>query len=695
MTRTCTLLALVVSGSVGLQAQQPDTVVRRDTALLSPTVVTVTRVPLELARAPLAIAVVYRDQIQRGKPGFALDEALAGIPGVQVDNRYNFALGERISIRGAGARAQFGVRGVRVLLDGIPMTLADGQTTLNNVDVATLARAEVIRGPASALHGNAAGGVIQLESDHVADVADGAFGGEVRMVAGDHGLRRGQVTLAGRSVTSDYSIGLSRLTFDGFRQWSEARNDHATFRFSQSGMTGGVVFTANIVDYDGQNPGGLTRALLRANRDTAFVNNVRDRTGERGNQGQLGVALRRRLNGTELTASAHGLRREIDNPIPLRIVAIDRRAGGARVALAGAPMLAGRAVRLAVGSELQLQDDDRRNFVSDSGRRRADTLNQRERVTNTALFGQASVDLVRRLVLMAGTRYDRVAFAADDKLIGPGNPDDSGERTMSAVSPSVGLTWSATSRLDVYSNFSTAFETPTTSELANQESGAGGINPALEPQRSRSVEAGLNGRLVVHAVGMVGTWQVAAYRARVEDALIPFEVVGSPGRQYFRNAGSTRTRGVEAATSLSLPAALSLRASFTHTDARFDRYSVTSGTTTTVYDGRRVPGVAANRGDATLSFQPRRLFVDVETRALSSVPVNDLNSDRSEAYVVWALRAGLRELRAGTLSLAPHAGVTNLFDREYNTAVTVNAFGGRFFEPAPGRSIYGGVTARF
>lgn len=139
----------------------------RDTVpvLLDTVFVTALRAPFDAIRAPYSVAVVHSGEIQRARPGLALDEALRGVPGVQVDNRYNYALGERISIRGFGARAQFGVRGVKVLLDGIPATLPDGQTTLNQVDLGALSRVEVLRGPASALYGNAAGGVILLESE--------------------------------------------------------------------------------------------------------------------------------------------------------------------------------------------------------------------------------------------------------------------------------------------------------------------------------------------------------------------------------------------------------------------------------------------------------------------------------------------------------------------------------------------------
>jgi iron complex outermembrane receptor protein len=247
--------------------------------------------------------------------------------------------------------------------------------------------------------------------------------------------------------------------------------------------------------------------------------------------------------------------------------------------------------------------------------------------------------------------------------------------------------------VDLYSNYSTSFETPTTSELSNQPTGAGGFNPTLQPQRTRSLEAGMNGR--VRLPGIAGSDQLAVYGAGVRDALIPFEVPSVPGRQYFRNAGSTRHRGFESATTLVLPGHVSVRGSFTHTDARFVSYAVTTGTTTAVYDGNALPGVAPNRGDATLSYQPGRMFFDFETRASSSMPVNDANSERAPSYVIHAIRLGARGVRASPIEVSPHAGVQNLFGRKYITSVVVNAFGGRYYEPGPPRNAYAGVTLRY
>ena len=683
-------IVLLASCALAAPALAQDTTTRRDTALLAPTVVTVTRSSQTLEGAPLAVGVATRGEIQRGRPGLALDEALAIIPGVQVDNRFNYALGERISVRGIGARAQFGVRGVRVILDGIPMTTADGQTTLNNVDVSGLSRVEVIRGPASALYGNAAGGVLQLETDRAADLTSRPIGGELRVAGGSHGMVRSTASLAGMRPGLDFTAGVSRLRYGGFRQWSDARNDHANVRFNRGLAGGEVALVANIADYDSKNPGGLSRALLAANRDTIAPANMVGRTGEEGSQAQIGGIWKRPVSGADVTLAVHGAQRSIDNPIPGTIVAVDRRAGGARLSVDAERESWGHA-RIGGGVELQLQDDDRRNFANNGGARGATTLDQRERVTNTSVFAQAAADLAPRLSLTTGLRYDRIAFTADDRLVSGTNPDDSGEREMSSVSPSIGVVLRVANRFRLYGNVGTSFETPTTSELANQESGAGGLNPALKPQRALSTEAGTKGTFVF--AGLLGAYDLALYSARLRDALIPFQ--NTAGRTYYRNAASTTNRGVELSGTLALPAGVSMRAAFTHTDARFDEYTVTTGTGTTVYDGNRVPGVAANRVEGTLSGQAGMAYLDLDARAYSSVPVNDANADRAEGYVLWGIRAGARELSIAGLRLAPHAAVQNLFGRDYITSVTVNAFGSRFFEPGPGRTWSAGLTLGF
>lgn len=687
----CGVIVAVAIVPVAAAAQRPagaDSVARRDSAQrLTPVTVTALRTPFALERAPYAVSVLGSAELQGGRPGFNLAEALVAVPGVQVDNRYNYALGERISVRGFGARAQFGVRGVRVLIDGIPATMPDGQTTLNHVDVAELGRAEIVRGPASAIYGNASGGVLQLESELPPPVP---VAGRVRLLSGDDGLRRVQGTAAGQvetgSVPLAYSFNVSDLRYDGYRAWQDARNTYAAMNLRAGGARTSVRVTGHLADYDGHNPGGLSAAQLAADRSQAFRDNqFRWRAGEEGRHRQIGAEARQQLGTGELRLSGYVLGRDLDNPIPQRLIVLDRRAGGARLAYGTHASVAGVPVQLTLGTEAERQRDDRQNFVNDTGRRGDLRLDQLEHVTTTAGFAQVAVAPTARLSVLGALRYDRARFAVDDRLVTATDPDDSGDRTMHAASPSVGVNWSLGHRGSMYANYATAFETPTTTELANRPSGAGGFNPDLQPQRTRSVEVGGTTRLA-----RLGFAQVALYRARVRDALIPFEVPGSPGRQFFRNAGSAIHRGAEVGAVLGGQRGLSARAAYTYTDAKFDEYAVAG----TSFAGKRVPGIAPHRADLALAYGlARGGQAAVEERYVSAVPTNDANTAGSDAspYTLTNVRLEAPRLRAWAAGVAPFAGITNLLDRRYVTSVVVNAFGQRYFEPGPGRSFYVGL----
>ncbi len=644
--------------------------------------VRVLRTPLPPARAPYAVSVAGEDEVRRARPGLALDEALGGIPGVQVDNRHNYALGERISVRGFGARAQFGVRGVRVLLDGIPATLPDGQTTLNHVDVGTLERVEVVRGPASALYGNAAGGVVQLTS---AAPPQAPLGSESRVVAGSGGLLRTQGAVGGTSGGWSYRAGGTRLRYRGYREHSEADNTLAHARIVHTGERSETRLALGFVRYDALNPGSLSDSLLRVDRRRAFARNRLQRTGEEGRQGQAGLSWRRDTDAGTLEVAAHGVAREIVNPIPNTVIDLERRGGGVRAAWSAALPLGAGALRWTAGAEAEAQRDRRRNFVNVEGERGARELDQRERVTGTAAFVQAAVPLAGRLSALGALRYDRFRFSVDDRLPAtPENPDDSGARSMHAWSPTLGVTLDATGGLALYANAATAFETPTTTELANRPDRAGGFNPGLEPQRTVSYEAGAKGRLGTHL-----GFEVSAYTADVRGALVPFEVEGTPGRQFFRNAGSVRHRGVEAAVASTPRTGVTVRLAYAYTDARFGAYSVDGER----LDGNRVPGVAPHALDARLGWEGAAgAFAAVEVRRASAVPVDDANRFRSPAHTLADLRAGWEGVRLGRVRATPFVGVTNLFGVEHNASVVVNAFGGRFYEPGPGRALYVGAS---
>lgn len=675
--RIARLLATVLAAAcvAPLEAQ-------RDTVTLDTLRAAVLRTELPARRAPFAVSEARGERLTRARPGLSLNQALVGIPGVQVDNRFNPALGERISIRGAGARTQFGVRGVRILVDGIPATLPDGQSTLNHVDPASLSRAEVLRGPGAALYGNASGGVIRLTT--VAPPDSAASEVEATALAGGDGLRRVQAAAAARRGAAWAGAHASHAANDGFREWSRASSTALTAAAGWDGARDRLRVSLNAVDYDARNPGSLPDSVLRANRRAAWAANVAQRTGEAGRQGQLGVEWTRAVAGGSLETGAWGTARSIENPIPQRIIALDRWVAGGRAAWSGAAEAGPAALRWTAGAEAERQDDTREVSRNEGGRPGGRVLDQRERVTATAAFAQATAT-VGRVDVLGALRYDRFAFRVTDRFVEADGVDESGRRTMDAWSPALGVSLSLPPVLVAYANVATAFETPTTTELANRPSGAGGFNPDLAPQRATTTEVGLRAFPTLET-----RLELAVYRATVEDALVPFEVEGAPGRQFFRNAGRSVHRGVEAAAEGTWRA-VSVRAAYTWTDARFDRYVVGRDT----LDGNRVPGVAPHRLDVAVAWTPVPGWTaGVDLRAASETPVDDRDRDGALAapgHAVADVRVEWAGARTGGVRWAPFAGVTNVTDRDWVAAVTVNAFGRRYYEPGPGRALYAGV----
>jgi len=692
---------------LALSAQRPDST----PVTLLPITVSVTRASLPLTKIPLAVALVERTQIGRARPTWGLDEALAAVPGVYAANRYNFSLDQRLSIRGFGSRAPFAVRGIKVLLDGIPQTLPDGQGQLTNVELGAADRIEVLRGSSSALFGNASGGVISIWTD---PALPPRMSEEVRFVGGrsERDARRTwskwQSTSLLRVGAGSAQLTLSRLGYEGERDHSNAdlRNVNARVQLPVGGGGGGWNLTA-LADVGDDprvdNPGALTLPELRANRDSAAALNLRRDAGKDVTQGQGGLTLQRRLaDGGEVAATIFAFTRSLKNPQTFAYIHLDRVDYGARFTLSHPAHLGALSQRLTLGLDFQRQRDDRVNFNYDTlpGKQaQPDTsrqLDQLEHVTEVGPFLQSVLDLSARTSVTAGLRYDRVSFGVNDRLITGTNPDDSGRRLMSALSGSLGFTVNPTDALTVYASVGTSFETPTTTELANRPDTAGGFNPTLKPQQAVNYEIGTRGALGSDRGGRRLSWTVALFQADVRDELIPYEVPSSPQRSFFRNAGSSRHRGVELGGASSIAPGLTLSGTYTYSDFRYVHYSFSPDTAHSfVLDGRALPGVPRDWGHAALRVNPaaaRGGWVEVETTHSSSYFVDDaLSTRRTSPWWATNLRLGWEGM-AGEVRVSPFLAVYNVFNRLYVGSVVINAAAGRYYEPAPGRSVYLGVS---
>ncbi len=681
------VLVAAILAAAPASAQEPgDTV---PIYALDSLIVSVLRTPIVVGEAAYSVSVVGEEALRRGKTGAFLEEALGGVPGVQIQNRYNWSLGERIAIRGFGARAQFGVRGVRLVVDEIPATFADGQSSLDHLDVGALGRVEVLRGPASALYGNAAGGVIRFETRPPPPVT---LRQEAQVVGGGDGLLRFQSITAGRAQGFGYHLSLESLDYDGYRT-NPVGQDGAFGGATRRLVNGQVDFRAgdsrmrislSALNKDADNPGSLPDSLVAAGSRQAWGFNVIQDAGEEVNQGRLGVTWEGPIAGTRGEVSGYGILRSLTNPIPPTIIELDRLATGLRGQIRDGLALGGVALEWTGGASLDFQRDDRLNFENDGGEVGPITLDQLERVRALAGYLQLHADLHPRLELQGGLRYDHFRFEAEDRFA-PGTPEDaSGSRAMDALSPSLGVEVDVVRPLGLFANVSTSIETPTTTELANRPDGARGFNPDLEAQRTLAVEAGVRGEVARRI-----RYEVTGYRAEVDDQLVPFEVPTQPGRTFFRNAGSSEHIGAEAFVRAVLPRGVTARASYTRTAAEFVDYTPEGAD----LGGMRIPGVAPNQLSARLRGERGPGWIEIAWEWVDEIPVNDTNTAHTEAYSLLDLRFGARDVQLGSFEASPFAGIRNLTDEFYTTAVTPNAFGGRYFEPGPGRTAYLGIRA--
>ena len=682
--------ALVLAAPGNASAQDtiarplPAVVVTRDAA----------RSPLDL---PFAITTVQPDSLTPGQTHTQPEQTLSFIPGLTAANRHNPSQDARVSIRGFGARSPFGVRSIRVLRDGIPLTLPDGQTPIDYLDLEAVGRVETIRGTASAMYGNASGGVVDLRS---AAPPSAPAAVQARSWAGENGLRRytGLVggTVAGGSAYYQGNIG--RTIQEGARDYARQRLTNAFVR--AGALVRGVELTVIGLGLDmpvAENPGALTRAQFDADPTQADSLSVARRARKEVHQVQLGAAARRELASGDLLLQVYGSGRSLHNPLTFAIVGIDRSSGGAS-ARATIPVRAvGGTQRLTFGIDAQRLDDARKNWANcnsvatptancptvgvEQGRL---TLDQREIVTGTGGYVRDEFGVGRSLVTL-GVRADNTAFEVRDAFVTDGR-DDSGKRSMRAVSPMIGVSVPVVALASVYANLSTAFETPTTTELGNQADGSAGLNPELQPQQSLTVEMGVKGVL-----RRMVRYDVAVYQTRVRDELVPFDI-GS-GRTAFRNAGRTLRRGAEAALLVDA-AVVSWASAYTYSRFRFADFV----TGTTQHAGNTIPGIPEHQFQTSLTARTRRAFAVMEWTGKSRVFVNDANAAAAPGYALVNLRVGASApLAGGQPRLMPVLGVQNVFDRKYVASVAVNAAGtpvtAKYYEPGPGRTWLVGLTA--
>jgi iron complex outermembrane receptor protein len=673
-------------------------------AQLEPVVVSAERSRQTTFDAPAAISAVTREEIEAGGAQVNLSEVLNRVPGITVLNRQNYAQDLQLSIRGFGSRSTFGIRGVRLIVDGIPATMPDGQGQASNVALSSAGRIEVLRGPLAQLYGNAAGGVVQVFTDMDAPGSSTSLTGSV----GPYGQNKLGAKLAASGPQDSVVFDASTFRTDGYREHSAARRDQINGKWQhQAGADTRFSLVVNSLDQPlSLDPLGLTRAQFEADPRQAVALATTQDARKSVLQQQIGAVLEQRLgDATELTARLYFGQRDLDNALSIPvaaqaaptssggIISFQRGYMGLGLQLSHAIRFgSGQTLRLVGGLEADQSNEDRKGYVNNLGVQGAlkrDEFNQADSLDG---FVQASLELNPRWTATAGLRASQVKFRSTDHFIAAGNPDDSGGVDYSATSPVLGLTWRAMPTLNLYANAGQGFETPTFTELSYRPVGTG-LNTDLQASRSRHAELG-------------GKWRLAEGQ-RLDAALFDIttrdEIVvdtSSGGRTTFKNAGKTRRYGAELSYSGRWGDAWTTTLSLTALRAYFAEsfISGSGAAAVPVAAGSRLAGTPNRSAFAELAWAPKAAWGGfnsaVEVVHTGRLYVNDVNEDSAPAVTLVNLRAGLAQ-QAGRWRFSQLLRVDNLGDRTYAGSVIVNEANKRFFEPAMPRNWLLAVTARF
>lgn len=644
---------------------------------------------------PAAVSVVNGDEMRQAAPRVNLSESLGAVPGLQVQNRQNYAQDLQLSIRGFGSRSTYGVRGLRIYVDGIPATMPDGQGQTSNIDIGSVDTIEVLRGPFSALYGNSSGGVINVTSQTgtqpptvEASSYYGSFG------TWHYGMKAtGAVGDGSHAGDVDYTVSTNRFTTHGYRDHSGARKNLANARLVRINDVSKLTLLLNSVDIKANDAGGLTADEWRDNpRQSPRGDQYNTRKNTR--QTQAGLRYERQLSAQDdLSVMMYAGERETTQfqSIPRAPQLKPSHAGGVidltrhyqgidtRLTHRGELLVP---VTLTAGLDYENMSERRKgyeNFVMVNGapqygEQGALRRNERNLMWNVDPYLQTQWQLTDKLSLDAGVRYSSVWFDSNDYYITPGNGDDSGDASYHKWLPAGSLKYALTDAWNVYLSAGRGFETPTINELSYRSDNQSGLNFGLKPSTNDTVEIGSKTR-----IGN-GLFTAALFQTNTDNEIVVDSSSG--GRTSYKNAGKTRRQGMELGLDQQFGESWRLKAAWTWLDATY-RTNVCDDASC---NGNRIPGIARNMGYASFGYQPEQgWYAGSDIRYMSDIMANDENTAKAPSWTVVGLTTGYK-WSYGRMDMDLFGRIDNLFDREYVGSVIVNESNGRYYEPAPGRN---------
>ncbi len=654
---------------------------------------------------PAAVSVVQGQDMRQATPRVNLSESLTSVPGLQVHNRQNYAQDLQLSMRGFGSRSTYGVRGIRMYVDGIPATMPDGQGQTSNIDINSVESVEVLRGPFSALYGNASGGVLNVTTETGREPATieassyyGSFG------SWRYGMKAtGAVGDGTNAGDVDYTVSTSRFATHGYRDHSGARKNLANAKLGvRIDNVSKLSLIFNSVDIKANDPGGLSESEWKDNpRQSPRAEQYNTRKTIK--QTQAGLRYERQLSEhDDMSVMMYAGERETTQyqSIPRAPQLNPTHAGGVidlsrhyqgidtRWTHRGELLVP---MTFTTGLNYENMSENRKgyeNFVMSGttpayGQKGNLRRDERNLMWNLDPYLQTNWQLTDKLSLDAGVRYSSVWFDSNDHYVTAANGNDSGEASYHKWLPAGSLKYAVTDAWNLYVAGGRGFETPTINELSYRSGGQSGLNFALQPSTNTTWEVGSKTR-----VGN-GLFTAALFQTDTDNEIVTD--ASSGGRTTYKNAGKTRRQGAELSLDQQFAGNWHAKAAWTYLDATYRTNVCNDGDC----NGNRMPGIARNMGFASLGWQPETgWYAGTDVRYMSDIQADDENSAKAPSYTVVGLNTGYK-FNYGNWNMDLFGRVDNLFDREYVGSVIVNESNGRYYEPAPGRNYGVGLSVAY
>lgn len=651
-----------------------------DTTALNEVVLTASLITTNLLDAPTASSFVNAKKIHETSPQLSLKEYLGQVPGLFAQNQYNYNQDLRISIRGFGARAAFGIRGVYLNIDGIPETTPDGQGQIDNIPISILSNIEVLRGPSSALYGNAAGGVILMSTQENL----GANTLKFRAMVGAFGLATSQLTFALGENKFKSLWHFNHSVSEGYRALSGFKQSQLNGTFSyQLAKNHSLKGQFNYTDSPYANdPGSLSLDQVTNGRRMPREANVVYQTTEKINHLKFGLShqytpnkrgFSALNNAFEMNSYAFFAQRDFQGLLPFLnggVSAFKRNyyGFGSKAIFKGE-----NKQQLVVGIGHALQSDLRSRFQNEKGVVGALVAQQNEVFSNSHGFVTGKIPF-QKWVLSAALRTDLIHI----------NMDKNQKRNFNALSPSAALGRKIGANQYISFSYAQSFETPTLSELSNAPDGNLGFNETLDPVKSNNIELTYRGKQFIKNSYKLN-WEISGFISESNGEILPYELPEFPQRQFFKNSGATQRRGVEAMVSL-IGNILEWSNS-----ASFANFTFKENTAITELSGKRIPGIPSHHFNSQIQIKlPAQGQIRLDYQHIGALIANNNNSVKVAPYNVLNL-SGAKQLPLKNGALKLFAGINNLTNSLYFDNIRINAFGGRFYEAAPTRHLYMGI----